>query len=76
MIKRGGEQASTLYTRFHQSEIRKLATVSTLGQGSAYNLNVPGALYPAESSLQAAFPAEASTPERGNSPQRETLSTH
>jgi DNA topoisomerase-1 len=52
----------------------KPETVSTLGQGSAYNLNVPGALYPAESSLQAASPAEASTPERGNSPQRETLS--
>jgi len=37
-------------------------------------LNAPDALYPAESSLQADFPAKALTPERGNSPQRETLS--
>jgi hypothetical protein len=37
-------------------------------------LNVSGALYPLESSVYADFPAEALTPERGNSPQRETLS--
>jgi len=63
-----------LYTRFAKQGHIIFATVSTLGQGSAYNLNAPGALYPAESSFQAAFPAKALTPERGNSPQRETLS--
>jgi len=58
-----------------------------LGQNRAHNLNVPGTLYPAESSLararrcaaagrqaQADFPAEALTPEPRNSPQPETLS--
>jgi hypothetical protein len=45
-----------------------------LGDNAARNLTVSGGLYPLESSVYADFPAKASTPERGNSPQREMLS--
>ena len=54
-----------------------------MGQDCAYNLNVPGALYPAESSLararrcaaagrqaQADFPAKALTPQPETLPSR------
>ena len=45
----------TMRTKDRQGHGYLPVSVSTWGQGRTHNLNVPGALYPAESSLWADF---------------------
>jgi len=73
MLVEGGEHGLIIQPSANLSSA-VLGSVSLWGQGRSHNLNVPGAYIRRSRAFRRILPAKALTPERRNSPQRETLS--